>query len=68
MSASLTRAAGSSEEPGAAVEHADGVTTAGMTVYTAGYQVFKQNDPAKKAAVSAFLAFIADPKYEKPAA
>jgi ABC-type glycerol-3-phosphate transport system substrate-binding protein len=47
--------------------HADGVPTAGLTVYDAGYQVFHQSDPAKKAAIADFLAFIADPKYQKPA-
>jgi ABC-type glycerol-3-phosphate transport system substrate-binding protein len=47
--------------------HADDQKTAGLTVYDAGYQVFHQSDPAKKAAISDFLAFVADPKYQKPA-
>ena len=47
--------------------HDEGQPTAGLTVYDAGYQVFKQTDPAKKAAIADFLAFIAKPEFQKPA-
>ena len=47
--------------------HDEGKEPAGLTVYDAGYQVFKQTDPAKKAAIADFLAFIAKPEWQKPA-
>ena len=45
----------------------EGGAPAGLTVYDAGYQVFKQTDPAKRAAIGDFLAFIAKPEFQKPA-
>jgi ABC-type glycerol-3-phosphate transport system substrate-binding protein len=47
--------------------HEEGLDPAGLTVYDAGYQVFKQDDPAKRAAIGEYLAYVAKPEWQKPA-
>ena len=47
--------------------HEEGRDPAGLTVYDAGYQVFKQDDPAKRAAIGEYLAYVAKPEWQKPA-